>query len=134
MRSRCVPLPFLVVLCLCFGCDSIPSVPGTDVLVVVDLVTGLFSAGNSAPVIEEIQVGIAPVLAGDVISVNAVVTDSDSDPLTFFWTTTGGGFVASTSSNPTRWRAQEEGEYTLTVTVNDGAATARKSRDITVIR
>ncbi len=134
MRSRCAPLPFLVVLCLCFGCDTIPTAPVTDVLVVVNLVKGVFSAGNSAPVIEEIQVGVTPVHAEDVIGVNAVVTDSDNDPLTFFWTTTGGGFVASTSSNPTRWRAQEEGEYTLTVTINDGAATVRKSRDITVIR
>ena len=132
MRFRYAPLPFLVVLCLCFGCDSIPFAAENGVRVVVDLVRDVIADGNNAPAIEEIQFEMNPTVAGDVISVNAVVTDADRGSLTFFWTATGGNFAVA-SDNTVRWQAQEEGEYTLTVTVNDGAATARKSRDITVI-
>ncbi len=111
-------LPFLLLLSL-LGCDSSET------------------AGNHAPVIQEIIIDDPSVTVNQDVIVTAIATDEDGDPITYYWSASEGEIISygnyGPTTNPSRWRAPDVlGTYSITCTVSDGLATSSASVSVTV--
>lgn len=109
---------------------------GTDSLTEEFIVT----MPNWPPTLSEIV--IKELKTGNIVDIfyinehynlSITASDSDGDPLTYSWSATG-GTINNPNVNPTTWIAPStQGNYTITVNVNDGrGGTASKSRNIYV--
>ncbi|MBK9015725.1 MAG: laminin G [Saprospiraceae bacterium] len=87
---------------------------------------------NVAPEILDLVKSVQYTSPGVAIDVTANVFDSNGDPLTYTWSSTGGSI--SGSSNMVNWTAPgTEGIYQITVTVqDDGGLSATKTTTILV--
>ena len=100
--------------------NSTITVGGTAVINLTMYEIGASKFMNSAPVISAIQVSSKTVEPLASISVGAVATDPDGDPLTYAWTSScGGTFSAATAASGTFTAPATAGNCTLTVKVSD---------------
>ena len=91
---------------------------------------------NRAPVFNgPIQANPAVLEPGQTTNLTAPATDPDGDTVTYTWSSPAGTFSTQNGMN-TQWTApQQEGNYPLTVTANDGrGGTATNSITIPVMR
>ena len=88
---------------------------------------------NHAPDVADINVS-GTLYADTVYAVSAAASDSDGDTLTYAWSSTG-GLWTDPNINPAQWRTPAAaGNYTLTLTVNDGhGGITVRTKDVTVV-
>ena len=76
------------------------------------------------------------VLGGKDVQLTSSVADPENDPLTYAWTSSGGGAFADASAANTRWTAPAaataDQTVTLTLTVTDTVGDTAFSTDVTV--
>jgi len=92
---------------------------------------------NNAPEIESILINPPIVNTAEIVTLTAVVTDKDNDPIAYHWSCSDGDIYTSsgygTTTNPARWISPDTaGAYTVTCIVSDGKDTHTKSISITV--
>lgn len=76
---------------------------------------------NSPPVIHEIIANPSQPQCGQVVTLNAIATDSDGDELSYNWSTSAGQLAGNGTGNPIEWTAPSvAGDYTLICIVSDG--------------
>lgn len=81
---------------------------------------GYPTPGNHVPVINSVSANPTTVTALGTVNLSVSATDSDGDPLQYFWVAPAGQMGWSRASNET-WRAASVGAtYTLQVMVGDG--------------
>ncbi len=73
---------------------------------------------NAPPKLEEIQTSDIAVTVAEQISLEAMASDLDFDPLSFDWD--GGGGQIGGSGELVSWSASEGGNYTICAKVDDG--------------
>lgn len=85
-----------------------------------------------APQISSIDVSKEQVAVGQLITLSSTVTDADTDTadLTYDWKSTDG---LSSKKRIAEWVPSETGEQTITLTVNDGDATATQETTVDVV-
>ena len=83
------------------------------------LVLFLVVLAGHAPFINTVTANPSPVGVGADSTITCDATDADGDALTYAWAATGG--TISPTGNPATWTAPSTaGDYTITVTVDDG--------------
>jgi len=88
---------------------------------------------NRPPVIASISADPVILFVDSLATVWVEATDPDDDPLDYAWSATAGSFPEGAESSTVSWRAPgAAGTCTLSVVVNDGAATARDTLTIDV--
>lgn len=113
--------------------------PGIVPLVLVLLVSGcgLFGGnGNNAPIVREIELDPTIPPPDAEATITADVVDGDGDELSFEWSAEAGSFTdGSATTNPATWVApSEKGTYAISLTVDDGSATAKETISVQVGR
>jgi hypothetical protein len=93
---------------------------------------------SSPPVIESLTVSESQIVAGDLLELNATVTDADTnlDDLTYRWNVNPGLGQISGTKSLVHWGVSSLAETTdviFTVSVSDGNNVAKKSVIVTVI-
>jgi hypothetical protein len=90
------------------------------------------SDDNHSPVISSINAP-SSVEINQTTTITCNASDQDGDPLTYYWTKTGGTFEGSTTSSSITWRAPStQGTYTVSCEVSDGEEEDSKSVNISV--
>ena len=78
--------------------------------------------GNAAPTVSA-TTSTSTVLGGGTVGLDGTASDPQNDPLTYAWTSNGGGAFANSSALDTTWTAPDAGvsdrDVTLTLTVTD---------------
>lgn len=86
---------------------------------------------NRAPMITSFTVDQSNISPLDVVNLQVEATDPNGDSLTYTWTVTGGTIEGT--GNLVTWQAPEdEGTYTVTITVSDGELTMSQSKDLVI--
>jgi len=77
--------------------------------------------GNHPPQIVTIQALPNTIPVGGIVTISAVVTDADSDTITYLWQASKGQLSSPTTA-VTLWTAPTDftGTFQITLTVNDG--------------
>ncbi|MEI7616574.1 MAG: hypothetical protein WCJ54_07660 [Actinomycetota bacterium] len=90
-------------------------------------------AVNHAPDVADINVP-GTLYTDTVYAVSAAASDADGDTLAYAWSSTG-GLWTDPNINPAQWRTPAAaGNYTLTLTVNDGhSGITVRTKDVTVV-
>jgi hypothetical protein len=94
-------------------------------------------AANRPPVVADAISAPATVLAGDFADLSIGATDPDGDPLTYTWRgpLNGPGIFTQLTAASTRWRSPDIStatDFTLQVTVSDGAASVTRLSTVRV--
>ncbi|MFW6126378.1 MAG: DNRLRE domain-containing protein [Chloroflexota bacterium] len=104
-------------------------------VLIASLVAGACGGGgtaNNAPQISSVTCSPASVGKGGSTTVACEASDPDGDPLTYDWTATKGTF-SGTGATVTWMAPNEDGAYTIRVTVSDGkGGTAEETCGISV--
>lgn len=88
---------------------------------------------NSPPVINEIIANPSQPNSGQIVTLNAIATDSDGDNLTYNWSVSAGQLDGDGIGNPIQWIAPEfGGEINIICAVSDGKEVAIKNIAIIV--
>lgn len=88
---------------------------------------------GSSPVITSILINNDNILAGDDISISAIVSDSDNDIVTYNWSVSGGSFDRVSDTSIIWHSPQEAGNYIITLTVTDSENNVTtKSENVTL--
>jgi|GEM_PF-4610475 len=94
---------------------------------IVRLVVG----ANSAPVISALTPDKIRVLPGEVIGVQAAVSDPEGRVLEFVWSCTAGAIMSGQGTGQITWKApQDAGDSKISLTVSDGLRQAQ--REVTI--
>lgn len=89
---------------------------------------------NSPPTINEITANPSQPKSGQVVTLNAIATDSDGDELTYNWSSSAGILSNSGVGNPINWTTPNfEGDFNIICIVSDGKeiSTANISINVT---
>ncbi len=108
----------------------------TILFVVLLLCSGLFMTGcnddntptdpvvNHPPIIQSVTASPSMVTPNGVTTVSCIATDEDADDLTYTWSSVLGTFPNGVSHSSVQWQGPfTPGNYAISVTVSDGAAT-----------
>ena len=117
----------------------------TDVIAFADALAGLadrsltvtFNDNANEPPMASVSADVMSVLEGGVVTLDGTASDPDSDPLTYAWTSSGGGMFADDTALDTTWAAPAVDANTnimLTLTVSDGEDTDTASVSVTVVQ
>ncbi|MCL4384894.1 MAG: PKD domain-containing protein [Actinobacteria bacterium] len=89
---------------------------------------------NHPPDVADINVSSGTLYTDSVYVASAAASDSDGDALTYAWSSTGGTWI-NPNINPAQWKAPAAaGNYTLTLTVNDGhGGITVKTKNVNVV-
>lgn len=88
---------------------------------------------NSPPVINEIIANPSQPKSGQVVTLNAIATDSDGDNLTYNWSVSAGQLSGDGIGNPMQWTTPSEGgEINVICVVSDGKEVVVKNIVINV--
>lgn len=83
---------------------------------------------NSPPKINEITVNPSQPISGQVVTLNAIATDSDGDDLTYSWSVSAGQLSSDGIGNPIQWTTSlTGGEINVICVVSDGKEVAIKN-------
>lgn len=75
---------------------------------------------NQPPAITSLTANPTTVTPGGSSTITVSASDPENDPLTYTWTSTGGGLSPTTGPGPVTWSApRSPGIYTVTVSVTD---------------
>lgn len=87
---------------------------------------------NQAPTISSLVPTSASVPPGGGTTVTCTATDADGDPLTYYWSASGGVIPSGSSGSSVTWTAPAtEGTYSIQVTAEDGRG-GSATRDVIV--
>ena len=77
------------------------------------------TAENQPPVISSVTPSPSEIQWGEVSTVRCEASDPDGDELSYTWSATGGTLLLS-GGNYTIWKPLQDGDFTITITVDDG--------------
>ena len=88
---------------------------------------------NHDPVIQSVTANPATISTDGITNVSCVATDSDQDEMTYTWTSQLGSFPDGNTGSSVQWQAPSDpGNYSISVTVSDGAETDQDFVNVTV--
>ncbi len=83
---------------------------------------------NSPPTINEITVNPSQPISGQVVTLNAIATDSDGDDLTYNWSVSAGQLSSDGIGNPVQWTTPlTGGEINIICVVSDSKDVGTKN-------